>query len=87
MPREIALRHRLPHFNHLFTSDAYSAGYYSYLWSEVMDADTWQAFEESGNVFDPNSRGACAVHPRAGQHHGPRRGLPPVPRPRPARSR
>ncbi|HET9441150.1 MAG TPA: M3 family metallopeptidase [Longimicrobiales bacterium] len=53
MPREIALRHRMPHFNHLFTSDAYSAGYYSYLWSEVMDADTWQAFEESGNVFDP----------------------------------
>jgi peptidyl-dipeptidase Dcp len=52
MPREIALRHRLPHFNHLFTSDAYSAGYYSYLWSEVMDADTWQAFEESGDVFD-----------------------------------
>jgi peptidyl-dipeptidase Dcp len=53
MPKEIAMRHRLPHFNHLFTSDAYSAGYYSYLWSEVMDADTWQAFEESGNVFDP----------------------------------
>lgn len=53
MPREIAMRHRLPQFNHLFTSDAYSAGYYSYLWSEVMDADTWQAFEESGNVFDP----------------------------------
>ena len=53
MPREIALRHRLPQFNHLFTSDAYSAGYYSYLWSEVMDADTWQAFEASGNVFDP----------------------------------
>jgi peptidyl-dipeptidase Dcp len=52
MPRQIAMRHRLPHFNHLFTSDAYSAGYYSYLWSEVMDADTWQAFEESGNVFD-----------------------------------
>ena len=47
------MRHRLPQFNHLFTSDAYSAGYYSYLWSEVMDADTWQAFEESGNVFDP----------------------------------
>jgi peptidyl-dipeptidase Dcp len=52
MPREIAMRHRLPQFNHLFTSDAYSAGYYSYLWSEVMDADTWQAFEASGNVFD-----------------------------------
>jgi peptidyl-dipeptidase Dcp len=53
MPREVALRHRLPHFNHLFSSDAYSAGYYSYLWSEVMDADTWQAFEEAGDVFDP----------------------------------
>lgn len=52
MPDAIALRHRLPHFSHLFTSDAYSAGYYSYLWSEVMDADTWQAFEESGDVFD-----------------------------------
>ena len=52
MPREVALRHRLPQFNHLFTSDAYSAGYYSYLWSEVMDADTWQAFEAAGNVFD-----------------------------------
>jgi peptidyl-dipeptidase Dcp len=51
MPREIAMRHRLPHFNHLFTSDAYSAGYYSYLWSEVMDADTWRAFEEAGDPF------------------------------------
>jgi peptidyl-dipeptidase Dcp len=52
MPREIAMRHRLPQFNHLFASDSYSAGYYSYLWSEVMDADTWQAFVESGDVFD-----------------------------------
>jgi peptidyl-dipeptidase Dcp len=53
MPREIVMRHRLPQFNHLFSSDAYSAGYYSYLWSETMDADTWAAFEESGNVWDP----------------------------------
>jgi peptidyl-dipeptidase Dcp len=53
MPREIAMRHRLPQFGHLFSSDAYSAGYYSYLWSEVMDADTWEYFESSGNVFDP----------------------------------
>jgi peptidyl-dipeptidase Dcp len=53
MPREIVMRHRLPQFGHLFSSDAYSAGYYSYLWSEVMDADTWAAFEESGNVWDP----------------------------------
>ena len=48
MPKEIALRHRLPHFDHLFGSDAYSAGYYSYLWSDVMAADTWDAFVEAG---------------------------------------
>ncbi|MBM5810620.1 MAG: M3 family metallopeptidase [Gammaproteobacteria bacterium] len=53
MPREIAMRHRLPQFAHLFSSDSYSAGYYSYLWSEVMDADTWEYFESTGNVFDP----------------------------------
>jgi peptidyl-dipeptidase Dcp len=52
MPREIAMRHRLPHFNHLFASDAYSAGYYSYLWSDVMAADTWQAFIEAGGPWD-----------------------------------
>jgi peptidyl-dipeptidase Dcp len=52
-PREVAMRHRLPQFNHLFTSDAYSAGYYSYLWSEVMDADARQAFAEAGDVFAP----------------------------------
>jgi peptidyl-dipeptidase Dcp len=51
-PKEVAMRHRLPQFNHLFSSDSYSAGYYSYLWSEVMDADTREAFEETGNVFD-----------------------------------
>ncbi len=54
MPKAIVMRHRLPQFNHLFTSDAYSAGYYSYLWSEVMDADTWAAFEAKGDVFDPD---------------------------------
>ena len=52
MPAEIVMRHRLPQFNHLFSSDAYSAGYYSYLWSETMDADTWAAFAETGNPFD-----------------------------------
>ena len=60
MPREIVMRHRLPHFNHLFSSDAYSAGYYSYLWSETMDADTWAAFEEAGNVWDPDTAGKFA---------------------------
>lgn len=53
MPREMAMRHRLPQFGHLFSSDAYSAGYYSYLWSETMDADTWEMFEESGDVWNP----------------------------------
>jgi len=52
MPKEIVMRHRLPQFNHLFSSDAYSAGYYSYLWSETMDADTWAAFEETGDVWN-----------------------------------
>ncbi len=53
MPDEVALRHRLPQFSHLFSSDAYSAGYYSYLWSEVMDADAWEYFQSTGDVFDP----------------------------------
>jgi peptidyl-dipeptidase Dcp len=52
MPREIALRHRLPHFSHLFASDAYSAGYYSYLWSDVMAADAWKSFLEAGGPWD-----------------------------------
>jgi peptidyl-dipeptidase Dcp len=52
MPREMRMRHRLPQFGHLFSSDAYSAGYYSYLWSETMDADTWAAFEGTGDPFD-----------------------------------
>jgi peptidyl-dipeptidase Dcp len=51
-PKQIAMRHRLPHFTHLFASDSYSAGYYSYLWSEVMDSDTREAFVEAKNVFD-----------------------------------
>jgi peptidyl-dipeptidase Dcp len=52
MPHEIALRHRLPQFDHLFGSDSYSAGYYSYLWSDVMAADTWQAFLDAGGPWD-----------------------------------
>ena len=53
MPKELVMRHRLPQFGHLFQGDSYSAGYYSYLWSEVMDADTWGAFQESKVAWDP----------------------------------
>ncbi|WP_315777661.1 MULTISPECIES: M3 family metallopeptidase [unclassified Bradyrhizobium] len=53
MPPEIALRHRPTQFGHIFSGDHYAAGYYSYMWSEVMDADAFGAFEEAGNIFDP----------------------------------
>jgi peptidyl-dipeptidase Dcp len=52
MPAEIAMRHASPHFLHVFAGDGYAAGYYSYLWSEVLDADGFEAFEETGNAFD-----------------------------------
>jgi peptidyl-dipeptidase Dcp len=53
MPAEISLRHRPTQFGHIFSGDHYAAGYYSYMWSEVMDADAFGAFEEAGNIFDP----------------------------------
>lgn len=52
MPKEIVLRHRLPHFLHVFSSDSYSAGYYSYLWSDVLTADSFGAFTENGGPYD-----------------------------------
>jgi peptidyl-dipeptidase Dcp len=52
MPRAIRMRHATPHFAHVFSGDGYSSGYYSYMWSEVMDADAFAAFEEAGDPFD-----------------------------------
>jgi peptidyl-dipeptidase Dcp len=52
MPAEISLRHRPQQFGHIFSGDHYASGYYSYMWSEVMDADAFGAFEEAGDIFD-----------------------------------
>jgi peptidyl-dipeptidase Dcp len=52
MPREIVMRHRLPHFMHVFAGDGYSAGYYSYLWADTLSADAYEAFTEKGGPYD-----------------------------------
>jgi glutamine synthetase adenylyltransferase/Zn-dependent oligopeptidase len=52
MPAEVVMRHRTPQFAHIFASDSYAAGYYSYLWAEVLDHDAFEAFEQTGDPFD-----------------------------------
>ncbi|WP_044025722.1 M3 family metallopeptidase [Roseobacter litoralis] len=62
MPPAITMRHATPHFAHVFAGDGYSSGYYSYMWSEVMDADAFAAFEEAGGAFDPERASALERH-------------------------
>jgi peptidyl-dipeptidase Dcp len=62
MPREIVMRHRPPHFAHVFSGGGYASAYYSYMWSEVLDADAFSAFEETGDIFDPATAAKLREH-------------------------
>jgi len=62
MPKAIGMRHATPHFAHIFSGDGYSSGYYSYMWSEVMDADAFEAFKEAGGPFDRDMAARLEKH-------------------------
>jgi peptidyl-dipeptidase Dcp len=62
MPAAIKMRHATPHFAHVFSGDGYSSGYYSYMWSEVMDADAFEAFLETGDAFDADMAAKLEKH-------------------------
>ena len=62
LPAAITMRHRTPHFAHVFSGDGYSAGYYSYMWAEVLDADAFEAFREAGDPFDPGTARRLREH-------------------------
>ncbi|WP_421856131.1 M3 family metallopeptidase [Oricola sp.] len=62
IPDAIGMRHRSPHFQHIFSGEGYASGYYSYMWSEVMDADAFAAFEETGDPFNPEIAAKLRTH-------------------------
>ncbi len=62
MPETVVPRHRTPHFQHIFAGEGYASGYYSYLWSEVLDADAFEAFAETGDIFDAQTAGRLHDH-------------------------
>ncbi len=62
MPEQITMRHATPHFAHVFSGDGYSAGYYSYMWSGVLDSDAFKAFEDAGNAFDAETAERLKKH-------------------------
>jgi peptidyl-dipeptidase Dcp len=71
MPPEILLRHRPAHFQHLFTDDSYAAGYYAYMWAEVLEADGFEAFTEAGDPFDKATAARLKTLLQAGDTRDP----------------
>jgi peptidyl-dipeptidase Dcp len=71
MPSEVGARHRPAHFQHLFAGGGYAAGYYSYLWAEVLDADGFEAFEQAGDLFDPAMAGRLRTILQSGDTRDP----------------
>ena len=82
MPPEIGLRHRPAHFQHLFAGSGYAAGYYAYMWAEVLDADGFAAFDEAGDPFDPALAARLKAIYSAGDTEDPMALVPRLPRPR-----